>query len=319
LKKFGILLIITFLRNTPELAAIILLLFLCFTMIVSALCEPFVSSLINRAHIACEFLIISVLFAGLLLTSTTTTAGPKWPEEVETLSVVIVSFAACLLAGLSAILWLETGSFILKGGRRQALWDRFVQTSHDGRNSAVATVRKLSILAGFSGVIVPETSPAHAVDDRATTVEIHSAIATGAAREDSTTLQKLPLQLTNLKDCRITALNRMHFGVLSIATNSILADVDDGNEMKVQLEQCARQLDALGDNVQLTNMKDGLYAYSLIKIRVKVLSLAARMLANVEGVETLKMQLAKCARKLEMLAVDDGLSEDTLLPCPAPP
>ena len=87
LKKFGILLIITFLRNTPELAAIILLLFLCFTMIVSALCEPFVSSLINRAHIACEFLIISVLFAGLLLTSTTTTAGPKWPEEVETLSV----------------------------------------------------------------------------------------------------------------------------------------------------------------------------------------------------------------------------------------
>jgi hypothetical protein len=121
-----------------------------------------------------------------------------------------------------------------------------------------------------------------------------------------------------LKDCRITALNRMHFGVLSIATNSILADVDDGNEMKVQLEQCVRQLDALGDNVQLTNMKDGLYANSLIKIRVKVISLAARMLVNVEGVEILKMQLAKCARKLEMLAVDDGLSEDTLLPCPCP-
>ena len=47
LKKFGILLIITFLRETPELAAIILLLFLCFTMVVSAMCIA--SETLNRS------------------------------------------------------------------------------------------------------------------------------------------------------------------------------------------------------------------------------------------------------------------------------
>jgi hypothetical protein len=161
LKKFGILLIITFLRKTPELAAIILLLFLCFTMVVSAICEPFISSLINRAHIACELLIFSVLLAGLLSTSTTTSAGQKWPEEVATLSIVVVSFAACLLAGLTAIMWLETGSLFRTGGHRQALWDRFVLSSDHAVDHAVSNIRRLSSLLGFSaGAIVPETAPA---------------------------------------------------------------------------------------------------------------------------------------------------------------
>jgi hypothetical protein len=173
LKKFGILLIITFLRNTPELAAIILILFLCFTMVVSAICEPFVSSLINRAHVACEFLVFSVLLAGLLSTSTTTSDGLgeqylKWPEEVASLSIVIVSFAACLLAGLTAIVWIETGSIFQTGGRRQALWDRFVQSS----DHAVSNIRRLSSFAGFSaGAIVPETAPADSASADKLTVE----------------------------------------------------------------------------------------------------------------------------------------------------
>ena len=183
LKKFGILLIITFLRNTPELAAIILLLFLCFTMVVAAICEPFVSSLINRAHIACEFLVFSVLLAGLLSTSTTTSDGQnlKWPKEVASLSIVIVSFAACLLAGLTAIVWLETGSIFRTGGRRQALWDRFVQSSDHAVDSAVSNIRRLSNsnirrlsnLVGFSaGAIVPETAPADSASADRLTVEI---------------------------------------------------------------------------------------------------------------------------------------------------
>ena len=42
---------------------------------------------------------------------------------------------------------------------------------------------------------------------------------------------------------------------------------DDGNDLKMQLEKCARKLDVLGDNVQLslvswqlTNVMDDLYA-----------------------------------------------------------
>jgi hypothetical protein len=280
LKKFGILLISTFLRNTPELAAIILILFLCFTMVVYAKCEPFVSSLVNRAHIACEFLVLSVLLAGLLSTSTTSDSlgkqNLKWPEEVASLSIVVVSFAACLLAGFTAIGWLETGSICRPGGRRQGLWDRFVQS----RNHAVLNVRRLSEVAGFSaGAIVPEAAPADSASADISTVEIHSAVAAGAVRNHSL---PAPPHLPKLETGRITAPNQMHIGDLSMATNSILADVDDGNELKMQLEKCVRKWDALGDNAQLISMKDDLYE--------------------------LKMQLEKCARKLETLAGDDGLT-----------
>jgi hypothetical protein len=179
LKKFGILLIITFLRETPELAAIILLLFLCFTMVVSAISEPFISSLINKAHLACDFLIFFVLLAGLL----STCASEKSPEVVATLSIVVVSYAACLLAGLTAIMWLETGSIFRSGGRRQALWDRFVQSSRDGRDHAIVSVRRrLSTVVGFSGAIVPETATAHSAD-RVVSVETSTAAASGAACE----------------------------------------------------------------------------------------------------------------------------------------
>jgi hypothetical protein len=68
------------------------------------------------------------------------------------------------------------------------------------------------------------------------TVEIRSAVAAGAVRNHSPSLQTLPPQLTNLKNRKITAPNRMHVKARSIGTNSIRADVDDGNELKMQLD-----------------------------------------------------------------------------------
>ena len=307
LKKFGILLIITFLRKTPELAVIILLLFLFFATVIFAKYEPFVSSLINKAHLACEFLTFAVLLSALL---STCEKCQKWTEEVNTKSIVIISFAACLLAGLKAILWLETGSTIFPGGRRQALWDRFLESRLDGRDHALVRIRKLS--SSFSGAIVPMpatvqvTAPAHSASPDRAKVETAVAARAQAAREDSTSLHTLPAQLTNYG--RIATPNKMHVKALSMATNSILADVDDGNELKMQLEQCARKLDALGDDVQLTNINHDLSVTSLIKIRVKILSLAAGILVDVDDGDRLKMQLAKCVRKLEMLAGDDDAS-----------
>jgi hypothetical protein len=162
LKKFLILLIITFLRATPELAAVILLAFLCFTITLTAECHPFTSSLINRAHTACEFLNFFVLLTGLLSTSARGT-GPKEAEtkEVETLSILVVSYAACLLAGLAFILWIELGK---EGGARQTMWNRFVTSSHDaavrlshiGQSGAAQTFRRLSAdFRSFSPIVVP--------------------------------------------------------------------------------------------------------------------------------------------------------------------
>ena len=153
MKKFAILLIITFLRFFPELAAISLLVFLCFALVVSAVCEPFISSLINKAHLACDFLIIFVLLTGLLSTS----AGRMWPREVETVSIVVVSYAACVLAGLVAILWLETGSMFDKGGRRHALWESFLQSSP--ARGIVSTAKRMS---GIMGLRLDQVVPAPA-------------------------------------------------------------------------------------------------------------------------------------------------------------
>ena len=154
LKKFGVVLIITFLRKTPELAAIILLLFLCFAMLTSALSEPFISSLINKVHLACDFLIFFVILVGLL----STCAGQKWPEEVETLSIFVVSYAACILAGLGAILCVETGSIFHKGGQRHALWDSHVVAG----SLSQATAKRLSGFMSVSPAIVPEPTTASA-------------------------------------------------------------------------------------------------------------------------------------------------------------
>ena len=111
-----------------------------------------------------------MLLAGLL----STCASEKWPEVVAALSIVVVSYAACLLAGLTAIMWLETGSIFQPGGRRQALWDRFWQSSRDGRDHAIVSVRRLSFLVGFSAAIVPETATAHSAD-RVVSVETSAA------------------------------------------------------------------------------------------------------------------------------------------------
>jgi hypothetical protein len=302
LKKFGILLIITFLRETPELAAIILLLFLCFVIASFALCEPFISSLVNKAHLACDFLVVLVLLAGSL----STWAGKKWPanlESSEALSVVVVTYAACLLSGLIAVLFLETGSVFHKGGRRHALWNSFLI----GHAAAVATAKRLSrsfstrvakrlsSFAGFSSAIVPEAAGARAA---LTVVQVRSAAATEDAANDSA-------QLGHVRHAQLSALSKMHAKVRSLAENPILADVDD--DLRIQLEKCAIKLEALlVDNVRPASLSDE-YITGLQKMHVEVLSLTAdAMLAQVDDGDNLKAQLEKCALRLQTLVRKDG-------------
>jgi hypothetical protein len=308
LKKFGILLIITVLRKTPELAAGSLLLFLCFTMVVSALFEPSVSSLINKGHLASDFLIFLVLLVGLLSSG----AGGKLPE-LATLSVVVVSYAACLLAGLIFIAYIEAGSKLFKGSRAHLIWDNFMETSQDGRNRAAATVKRLSsrLSLGFSATIVPVAEAGHAAD-RAETVEIPSSAAAGAAASHlPRAFSNEPSQLADLKDKYIISLNKMQAKVLSLAKNSILADVDDGHDLKMQLEKFALKLETLVDNhEQSTNLKLGYTA--LHRTRVEVLSLAAdSMLADLDDETCLQMQPKQCAVNLETLVRDHGLSSSS--------
>ncbi len=174
LKKFFILLIITFLRSSPEVAATSLLLFLCFALMVSAVSEPFISSLVNKAHLACDLFIIFVLLTGLLSNG----VGLMWREEVENQAIAVVSYATCLLAGFAALLWLETGSIFQKGGKRQALWDRFLISSHDVLVSNVNAVKRLSITGFSAAVIVPEPAITHAEH---TAVQVSSAAAAEAS------------------------------------------------------------------------------------------------------------------------------------------
>ena len=129
MKKFGILLIITVLQFSPELAATALLVFLICALIITAESAPFVSSLINKAHLACDFLVFLMLLTGLLTHLLSTCAGRTWPKHVDNLSIVVVSYATSLLAALAIIFWLETGSIFHKGGKRHAMWDKFVQSN----------------------------------------------------------------------------------------------------------------------------------------------------------------------------------------------
>jgi hypothetical protein len=312
LKKFGILLIITFLRKTPELAAGILLLFLCFTAVVSALFEPSISSLINKGHLACEFLIFLVLLVGLLSTG----VGGRSPE-LATLSNVVVSYAACLLAGLIFMASLEAGSVFFKGSRAHLIWGRFLQISQDGRNHAAATAKRLShMIPGFSATIVPVAAAAHAAD-RAVTVEIPSAAAAAAAAGAAASrrpraLSNEPTQQADLHDKNTISLNKMQAKVLSLAKNSILADVEDGHDLKTQLEKFALKLETLVDiHEQSTNLKFR-YTTALHRTHVEVLSLAADgMLADLDDGNRLQMQLKRCALKLETLVRDHGLSSSS--------
>jgi len=49
----------------------------------------------------------------------------------------------------------------------------------------------------------------------------------------------------NLVDEYTTALHKMHLGVLSLTADAMLAEVDDGDNLKVQLEKCALKLQRL--------------------------------------------------------------------------
>jgi hypothetical protein len=153
LKKFVVLLIITVLNDTsrfsPELAATILVLFLAFAAIALAVSEPFVSSLVNSLHIACDFLAIFVLLTGLLSTS----VGHMWPGEVETMSIVVVSYAACLLAGLLGILAIETGSVLRPGSGLHALWQRFLQSS--AASTVKSAAHRASVVTKRLSSVVP--------------------------------------------------------------------------------------------------------------------------------------------------------------------
>jgi hypothetical protein len=49
----------------------------------------------------------------------------------------------------------------------------------------------------------------------------------------------------NLVDEYTTALHKMHLGVLSLTADAMLAEVEDGDNLKVQLEKCALKLQRL--------------------------------------------------------------------------
>jgi hypothetical protein len=243
IKKFLILLIITFLRSFPELAAATLLLFLCAAMIATALAEPFISSLVNKAHLACDFLIFFVLLAGLL----STCAGKARSEEVEqvgTLSIFVVSYAAILFAALGGILWLETGSMFHKGGRRQATWEKFLE-SGPGAAAKMLTKRlsnfvakRLSTMTAFS-TVAPEA---------ATSCAVHTVVQVSDAAVGTSASRALP---------DVSALNKMraHLRALSLASDAMLADVDDGDNLKTQLEKCALKLEPLGNDGLPSNLQ----------------------------------------------------------------
>ena len=177
LKKFGVLLIITVLNDTSrfsqELAATILVLFLAFAAIAVAVSEPFVSSLVNNLHVACDFLAIFVLLTGLLSTSVGQTDKYK-TGEVETMSIVVVSYAACLLAGLLGILAIETGSVLRPGSRLHALWQSFLHSS--AANTVKSAAHRASFvtkrLSSYSTVVPSAPSFEEALDRAAADAEI---------------------------------------------------------------------------------------------------------------------------------------------------
>ena len=145
LKKFGIMLTITFLQSTPELAATVLLILLCCTLVISAATEPFISSLINKAHIGCDLLIILFLVVGLLSSS----AGRTSSQDAATVSIFVLGYLAFVLAALAVILVIEAGSILRPDSALHALWEKFVHTSP--AIIIVSAARRASALL-FSGV-----------------------------------------------------------------------------------------------------------------------------------------------------------------------
>jgi hypothetical protein len=264
MKKFMILLIITFLNDaslfSPELAVIVLLLFLCFTIVVAAVYEPFQSSLVNKAHLACEFLFILVLLSGLLSTAT----GRMWPGaaagEVEAMSIAVVSYMACVLAALVAILVVEVGSTLCPGGALHAVWDSFVEGNHAATVAQAAqrlssnAVRRLSNRANefrgsFSVAIAP--TPATSIAEEDIMLSSSSAAADGASASPG-----LPSLSNNtmLKEQYVALLQRMRGDIVSLASMALLLDAD--NDDRQQLETCGLKLEMLAERAEAEALRE---------------------------------------------------------------
>ena len=184
LKKFAILLIITFLNHTlqfsPGLAATVLVLFLCVSAIVFAVSAPFVSSLVNKAHLACDVLVIFVLLTGLLSTAT----DGMWPREVDAMSIAVVSYMGVVLSVLFAILVIEAGSILRSGGALRTIWESFLETSQVAAvvGATKRATRRLSAVfsvVDFSAAIVPEPATPSAQQKHSTLIEVSSVVADG--------------------------------------------------------------------------------------------------------------------------------------------
>jgi hypothetical protein len=143
---------------------------------------------------------------------------------------------------------------------------------------------------GFSSAIVPAEF---------TVVQVPIPAATVDTAND-------PAKLGHVKHAQPSALSKMHAKVRSLAENSILPGVDD--DLRIQLEKCALNLETLmGDNVRPANLFDE-YTTALQKMLAEVLCLTAdALLAEVDDGGNLKVQLEKCAVKLQTLVCNDGL------------
>ena len=250
MKKFAILLIITFLSDTqqfsPEVAATVLLLFLCFAMNVAAVYEPLTSSLVNKAHLACDFLIIFVLLTGLLSTS----AGRMWPGEAETMSIIVVSYAACLIAAIAVILVIEVGGILRTGGTFHAVWKRFSDGS-PAHIVAVAARRGSALVSrlSFSGV-APEPAPT----DGGPTITVLAAAVETISPHSSPADPSDPRQLATLKKEYTVALRKMREDIASLASIAVLVHVDDDG--KLQLENCAANLEMLAEKAEAYSLEE---------------------------------------------------------------
>jgi hypothetical protein len=249
LKKFAILLIITFLNETldfsPVLAATVLVLFLCGSAIVFAVSDPFVSSLVNKAHLACDVLVVFVLLSGLLSTAT---AG-RWPREVHTMSVAVVSFMGFVLSVLFPILVIEAGSILRPGGALHAIWTSFLETNQVA--AVVGAARRLSSamssVVGFSAAIVPESATPSAGQTRSTLIEVSSVVADAVSASPGLfSLSNDLAQPARLQEQYTSTLQRMREDIASLVSIALLLDADDDD--KQQLEKCGISLEMLAES-----------------------------------------------------------------------
>ncbi len=170
------------------------------------------------------------------------------------------SVTLCLLAGLTAIMWLETGSIFRSGGHRQALWDRFfakqprrLRPRHRVRQEAVYRCGLLwsnrardrnCTFCGQGGLGRDKYCRC-----RWGCVSVVLYIAAEAT----------PAIETNSKNGRITGLSKRctlkPFAPLRIPSLRILATATNRRCNSRSAHSAAHKLDVLGNNVQLTNMK----------------------------------------------------------------